>query len=73
MDALRYMVAMGVTYCQDDPESRELNFELDKAKDLAKLGSGTMQDRLNNWWRARRSKGGRRRTDSGYIGGIGND
>lgn len=74
MDALRYMVAMGVVFCAEDAESRRLNFELDKAKDLAKLGSSSMQERLENWWRARKANGGKkRRGGGGYIGGIGRD
>lgn len=72
LDALRYMVAMGITYSVESNEAKRINFELDKQKDLAKLGGSSMKGRLDTWWRSRKTKGKTRGEGGGYIGGIGN-
>lgn len=71
MDALRYMIAMGITHRHDDPEVKREKYEAEKQQDYDRIGNAGMADRLKKWWRGRevRKKNG---NESGYIGGVGN-
>ncbi len=72
LDALRYMLATGVTFSAEDAEAKRVNFELDKQQDLQKIGSSGMAERLDDWWRARATKTKGRSESGSYIGGVGN-
>lgn len=72
LDALRYMVAAGIIHDPSQDHIQKHKFELEKGIDLDKISSHGMRDRMEAWWRRRRSTQTGRDDGGPYIGGIGN-